>query len=288
VVVLTHNRPAELARTLVALRELPERPELIVVDNASTPDLLAPVRGRFADATWLRCARNQGAAGRNAGVARARTRYVAFCDDDTWWAPGSLRRAADLLDAYANVAAVSARVLVGDAQHEDVTCARMAASPLRSAGLPGPALIGFMAGACVMRTAAYRAVGGYEPRLFLGAEEWLMALDFAARGWRMVYARGVVTHHHPSPARDAHGRRVVLARNRVWIAWLRLPLRDALAASWRALREVASRGLLARTLGATLRGLPWALRHRHVVPRRVAAMVRAVMTATAPCARATH
>jgi hypothetical protein len=77
-----------------------------------------------------------------------------------------------------------------------------------------------------------------------------------------------------------------VARNRVWIAWLRLPLRDALVASWRALRDVAARGLLARTLAATVRGLPWALRHRHVVPRRVAAMVRAVMATAAARARA--
>src|SRR5262249_15786903 len=159
---------------------LPEQPPLIVVDNASTPGLLAPIRRGFPGATWLRCPCNQGAAGRNAGVACARTRYVAFCDDDTWWAPGSLQRAAHLLDASSNVVAVSARVLVGDAQHEAAPCMRMAASPLRSSGLPGPALLGFMAGACVMRTAAYRAVGGYERRLFLGAEEWLMALDFAA------------------------------------------------------------------------------------------------------------
>ena len=47
----------------------------------------------------------------------------------------------------------------------------MAASPLDARGLPGPALIGFMAGAVVMRTAAYREVGGYEPRLFHTADE---------------------------------------------------------------------------------------------------------------------
>jgi GT2 family glycosyltransferase len=30
---------------------------------------------------------NLGAIGRNVGVARVDTPYVAFCDDDTWWGP---------------------------------------------------------------------------------------------------------------------------------------------------------------------------------------------------------
>ena len=64
----------------------------------------------------------------------------------------------------------------------------------------------------------------YEPRFFLGAEEALMALDLAVLGWAMVYAHDVVTHHHPSPARDVGARRLGGLRNRLWLAWLRLPV----------------------------------------------------------------
>ncbi|HJV63297.1 MAG TPA: glycosyltransferase [Albitalea sp.] len=282
VVVLTHNRPTELQRALQRLVDLPERPPIVVVDNASRRGTVDAVLREFAQVESVRCEQNRGAAGRNAGVALLRTPYVAFCDDDTWWAPGSLSRAADLLDAHPSVAALSARVLVGEAQREDPTCERMARSPLDSAGLPGPALIGFMAGATVMRCAAFRAVGGYEPRLFLGAEEWLMALDFAARGWHMVYAREVVTHHHPSStARDPAARRLAVIRNKIWIAWMRLPPASACQESRRVLREAARTGLLMRALGQSLAGLPWALRRRAVVPRRVTAMVEQVAGAYA-------
>jgi GT2 family glycosyltransferase len=278
VVVLTHDRPRELSHALGQLSALPERPPIIVVDNASRPGVVAEVLARFPAVDGVRCALNRGAAGRNAGVARVATRYVAFCDDDTWWAPGALRRAADLLDAHPSIAALSARVLVGDDAREDPTCRAMAQSPLPRGTLPGPPLIGFMAGACVMRTAAYRAEGGSEQRLFLGAEEWLMALDFAAHGWHVVYAHDVVTHHHPSPnGRDTVARRIAVARNKVWIACMRLPPSSALVESARALRDVAQAGLLPRVLRETVRGLPWALQRRCVVPKQVAAMVRLAM-----------
>ena len=276
VVVLTHDRPCELARTITELRRLPERPRIVVVDNASRAGVVEAVLHDMPDVERVRCAENRGAAGRNAGVARVQTPYVAFCDDDTWWAPGALARAADLLDAHRDIAALSARVLVGDAEHLDPTCEAMARSPLDSTGLPGPALISFMAGAAVMRTAAYREVGGYEPRLFLGAEEWLMGMDLAARGWRMVYVHDVVTHHHPSSARDPRARRIAQARNKLWIAWMRLPVASAWAASLAALRDARRCGLLRPALRQAVTGLPWALRRRNVLPRHVQEMVRRV------------
>jgi GT2 family glycosyltransferase len=276
VVVLTHNRAGELCRTLQRLQALPERPRLIVVDNGSTDDTAARVRSGFAGVELVRCAANVGAAGRNAGVARVETPYVAFCDDDTWWAAGALAHAADLLDEHPRLALVSARVLVGAEERLDPTCERMANSPLDSTGLPGPALIAFMAGAVVMRTEAYRAVGGYEARLFLGAEEALMALDLAALGWRMVYAAEVVTHHHPSPARDPRTRRIVLARNRLWIAWMRLPVVSACEESVVILREVARQRLLRPVLRQALGGLVWALARRDVLPAPVLEMYRRV------------
>ena len=218
VVVLTHERLDELGRCLDALSRLPERPALIVVDNASRDGSAEYVARCHPDAELVRCTRNLGAAGRNAGVARVRTPYVAFCDDDTWWAERRARaRGRSARPPPAGRGDCRARVLVGTDERDDPTCAAMAASPLGAAGLPGPALVSFMAGAVVMRTAAFRDAGGYEPRLFLGAEEALLGMDLLAAGWHIVYAREVVTHHHPSLARDRHARRVMLARNRIWL-----------------------------------------------------------------------
>lgn len=275
IVVLTHNRPAELARTLQHLAALPERPHVIVVDNASTPPVTPEqVRGipGLADARLVRCPINEGAAGRNRGVALVDTPYVAFCDDDTWWSPGSLATAADLLDADSRVMALSARVLVGPDNRFDPACEAMARSPVApppGVPLPGPPLVSFMAGAVVMRTAAFRAVGGYQPRLFLGAEEVLMAFDMAARGGWIVYAPQVVTHHHPSVARDAVQRQLTTLRNRLWIPWLRLPLRWAWDESRVVLRQARAAGMAWPVLRAALGGLPWVLAQRQPVPREV-------------------
>lgn len=266
VVVLTHNRAHELERCLDHLLQLPERPHLIAVDNASQAATTERFESRFPGVELVRCERNLGAAGRNAGVVRVSTQYVAFCDDDTWWEAGALERAVDLLDAHPRIGAIAARVLVGPENRLDPTCERMAASPLDSSGLPGPALIGFMAGAVVMRTDAFRETGGYEPRFFLGAEEALMGLELAARGWAMVYASDVITHHYPSAARDPGARRLMLARNRLWIAWLRLPLATAWHETWHVLSDAAALGIGGPTLRAALRGLPWVLAQRRAVP----------------------
>jgi GT2 family glycosyltransferase len=277
VVVLTHNRPRELTRTLHRLTALPEQPPIIVVDNASDARVVPAVLQDFPGVEQVRCERNLGAAGRNLGVARVQTPYVAFCDDDTWWSAGALSRAAALLDGHAQVGLVSARILVGESERTDPTCEQMARSPLDSRGLPGPALISFMAGASIVRCSAYREVGGYEARLFLGAEEALMGLDLAARGHRMVYAGDVVTHHHPSATgRDPTGRRIAERRNRLWIAVMRLPWPDACACWQRFMRESIALGIAGPVLTQALRGLPWALDQRRVVPAEVAAMHRCV------------
>lgn len=265
VVVLTHNRLAQVSRTVERLLALPERPTVIVVDNGSTDGTPPALRRRFPTVCVIECRENLGAAGRNRGVEAATTDYVAFSDDDTDWAPGSLDRAVRMLDEAPGVAVLSARVVVGEAGRLDPTCARMQASPLAGKALPGPALVGYMAGACVFRTSAFREVGGYEPRLFIGGEESLVSLDLLDRGYAMVYCDALTVAHYPCSARDASLRRRMLARNAALVAWLRLPLAEALAASARALTVYAKEGAFVRDTAALAAGIGWALRRRRIV-----------------------
>lgn len=284
VVVLTHRRPQELERTLSHLHALPEQPALIVVDNAAMADVAELVR-RFPRAQYVPCPGNPGAAGRNAGVERVRTPYVAFCDDDTWWEPGALARAAAVLDAHPRLGVLNAQVLVGLQNRIDPACERMAGSPLDVRGLPGPRLVGFMAGAVVMRVAAYREAGGYEPRFFLGAEEALMAHDLMAAGWDMAYVPAVQTHHHPSPVRDHRARQLVTTRNRFWLAWLRLPWRLAWHETHKAWRDGRAQGVLGPVLREALLGLPWVLARRRVLPPAVVEMLVKVHGGPPPARR---
>jgi GT2 family glycosyltransferase len=274
VVLLTHDRPFELERAVYRLRLLPERPHIIVVDNGSRDAPAVRRIGRFPEVTVIRSDKNLGAAGRNLGVARVSTPYVAFCDDDAWWESGALRRACDLLETHPRLGLVNARVLVGVQDGEDPACTEMARSPLDNHGLPGPALISFVAGAAVMRTEAYRQAHGYEPRLFLGAEENLMALDMATHGWRLTYARDVLAHHFPSPVVDLPWRQTLQSRNRIWIACMRLPWGDVWHETRLALKDAWQRDLLPRVMWHALAGLPWALSRRQLVPPSVSAMRR--------------
>lgn len=274
-VILTRDRRERVRETVARARALPERPAIVVVDNASR-DATAAALGREPGLCIVRNHRNRGAAGRNDGARRVRAPYVAFSDDDAWWAPGALARAADHLDRHPHTAVVTARVLVGEAEREDPTCAAMAASPLAAGGADGVPVVGFLAGACVMRRAAFEQARGYEPRLFLGAEESLLALDLLAAGWSLVYLRDVVAHHHPSPQRDAPGRRALLRRNALWVALLRRPWRVVRLALADALAEAAAERATAQLLLSTLRHLPWLLARRRPVPASVERMVRAV------------
>jgi GT2 family glycosyltransferase len=218
-VVLTHNRAQEVLRTVEHLLGLPEQPGVIVVDNGSSDETAEALAHRFPGVEVIKLPCNIGAAGRNAGVARAKSPYVALCDDDTWWAPGALPRAAEALDAYPRLAIVTGRVLIGPEGREDPACRRMAQSPLSvlgRGGLPGPPILGFLAGASVIRRAAFLQVGGFEPRLFLGGEEALVAVDLAAAGWEMCYLEDAVVHHYPSAVRDSRLRRQLLLRNGLW------------------------------------------------------------------------
>jgi GT2 family glycosyltransferase len=286
VVVLTHNRLEEATRTVERLLQLPERPAVIVVDNGSSDGTAQALRQRFSDVRVVECEANLGAAGRNRGVSAVRTEYVAFSDDDTHWAPGSLAHAVDTLDAVPRVAVLSGRVVVGADQRADTTCLRMSASPLKRDGLPGPALVGYMAGACVFRTQAFREVGGYEARLFIGGEESLVSLDLLDRGYAIVYCEALTVTHHPSPVRHAGLRRRLLARNAALVAWLRLPLVEAVAASVRALAVFAKEGAFVQDVGALAAGVAWALPRRRVVGACVLSMRNQVREAERAAATA--
>jgi len=111
VVVATRNRADTLMRTLTHLSELAV--PVILVDNASTDDTVSRVRKEFPYVLLLESAVNRGAAGRNLGVQAARTPFVAFSDDDSWWAPDALERAEPIFDAHPDLALIAARTLVG-------------------------------------------------------------------------------------------------------------------------------------------------------------------------------
>ena len=101
VVVPTHNRPQLAARAVrLALAQRGVEPHVVVVDNGSSPANAARVGALASDRVEvITDERPLGPNGaRNAGVRAARSRWVAFLDDDDVWAPDKLRRQLDLLE----------------------------------------------------------------------------------------------------------------------------------------------------------------------------------------------
>ncbi len=272
VVIATRNRPQELSRTLDRLAGLDPRPPVIVVDNASDTGLSwvvdHPARPRL-----IRLDRNRAGAGRTVGAAYAATPYVAFCDDDSWWAPGALTLAADLFDRHPRLALVAARTLV-DGRPDPVTEA-MDSSPLSGDPvLPGRPVLGCLACASVVRRSAFLDAGGFSELLFIGGEESLLCYDLAAAGWGVRYVPELTAYHAPSPHRVPSWRRALERRNVALVAWMRRPLPVAAAASWRLVRDSLTDPVARAALLGLLRGLPTALADRRRLPPAVERDVR--------------
>jgi GT2 family glycosyltransferase len=288
VVVASMNRLRALARSL----PLHPRP-VILVDNGSTDGTAAFVRRHFPDVHVVEPGVNLGAPGRNVGVRLAGTPYVAFADDDSWWAPGALERAADVLDAHPRLAVLAARVLVGPEERLDPVSEQMRGSPLGAEpDLPGPSALGFLACGAVVRREAYLEAGGFDDVIFFFGEEERLAVDLAARGWGLAYVDDVVAHHHPSRPRDPRGRKALATRNAVLTAVLRRPWRvvarrslDALRggpAGWAGLRTAVPR--LPRAL-AERRKLPAAVERARRRLEQLPAGLRRPLTTRRPASR---
>lgn len=267
VVIMTRDRWADLQHTLPR-HEAP----VILVDNGSSDGTPSLVREHFPEVEVFELDSNHGSVARNIGVEQARTPYVAFADDDSWWAPGALEKAVKIFEAHPRLAVLAGGLLVGTEERPDPICAQMAASPLgTSDDLPGPSVLGFLACGAVVRREAYLAAGGFDDVVFFMGEEERLALDLATRGWGLAYVEDVVAHHHPSPSRDSLERQALGRRNALLTAVLRRPWPVVL----RAAADQARAGRVGRlALAQAVRRLPRALAQRRVVPPRVEAMRR--------------
>jgi N-acetylglucosaminyl-diphospho-decaprenol L-rhamnosyltransferase len=172
---------------------------------------------------------------------------------------------------------VTGKMLVRGNGRVDPTCELMANSPLRGRGrLPGPALVGFLAGGSVVRRSAFLSAGGFEQRLLIGWEEQLLALDLMRAGWELAYVDAVVARHYPSRQRDLSVRSRLIERNRLWVTWLRRPLGTVVGQTLRALWQTANDRTARSALLEALQGLPSVVRERRPIPAWIEQQLRQV------------
>ncbi len=273
VVVLTRNRRQRVLETLGHLGRLPGHPPVVLVDNGSSDGTRRAVYEKHPWVQMIALGANQGGAARNRGVQYLDTDLVAFCDDDSWWEPGALTAAERLFERHPRLGLIAGRVLVEPGARLDPVCDLMAASALPPLpDLSCPRVLGFLACAAVVRRRAFLEAGGFHPRLGIGGEEELLALDLRAAGWELVYEAGMVAHHFPE-RRDRAFRHRTELRNQLLVTWLRRRPGPA-ARRTLALLATTRPASAAAALATVARDWRWIARERRRLPATVEQEVR--------------
>ena len=278
VVIPTRNRKRLLLRALgSALGQEGVHVEVIVVDEGSTDGTADAVES--LGETRVTVVRNEFprgvAAARNAGLERAEHDWVAFLDDDDFWAPGKLAAQVDAIAARPGGEWCCAGAVV---VNESLTVVGIEACA-QGAGLI-ERLLAYNAipggGSSVLaRTAAVREVGGFDTELTVVAD-WDLWIRLALRSPLAAVDRPLVAYvRHASSmsanleiraelehviekherARDEHG--VTFPWDR-WLGWRALMLRRA-GRRWEPARIYAalSRGRRPRLLVRAVLALVW-------------------------------
>jgi N-acetylglucosaminyl-diphospho-decaprenol L-rhamnosyltransferase len=191
--------------------------EVVVVDNASSDGTAAEVRARWPGVRVVELPENVGyGAAVNAGAGDG---HVLALNVDTELEPGALARLAEALGDDPGLGAVGPRLLDPDGSlqpsvHELPTVGALFAEALFLDRLPGglgdrlgyhergydyaaPRQVGWLTGAALLvRDAAWRQSGGFDPSFFFFVEEVDLQRRLHALGWSVaIEPRAALIHH---------------------------------------------------------------------------------------------
>ena len=223
VIIVNHNAGALLGDCIQAV--LGQVREVIVVDNASTDDSLAPLRTQ-ADQSVLRLIesrQNLGfAAACNLGVRTAQQPYVLFLNPDSLPAPGTPARLLQVLQQHPEAGMVGGLLLNPDGS-EQRGGRRALPTPWRTfVGAFGltrfsrcwprlffdfhlhrqplpqhPISVEAISGALMLvRREAMEAVGPWDEGYFLHCEDLDWCLRFHQKGWDILFVPDAPVVHH--------------------------------------------------------------------------------------------
>jgi GT2 family glycosyltransferase len=266
IVFLVFNRRDELRtslRTMIGESDYDGDVDVIVVDNASTDGSGEMVREEFPQVRLLTHERNVGVSGWNIGFAAARGDWILALDDDCYLPRDGLRRA---------IAAAGER----DADLVSFRVASTHDPDWVFTEKYQTGLFMFWGCAVLIRRAAVEELEGYDPEIFVWANELEFMLRFFDRGYTHLHFPEVVAQHMKAPPEDTGYREIdwrpyrLNARHWGYIAGKLFRRRDAaealVALLARNLRDAIREHRAAITaVPHTLRGFAHGLRHRKPV-----------------------
>ncbi|MCV0397598.1 MAG: glycosyltransferase family 2 protein [Rhizobiaceae bacterium] len=192
-VTVSYNSAAALPGLLGSI---PRGVEAILVDNGSVDDTSALAKRHGA--RLARLDTNQGfGRGCNAGARLSGREFLFFVNPDAVLAEGCVERLVAASDAMPDAAAFNPTILDGGGRRRKIRARTVLARPLADPHpvnglLPVPTLNG---GALFCRRAAFEAVGGFDPAIFLYHEDDDLAVRLAQEVGPLFIMPEAVVHH---------------------------------------------------------------------------------------------
>jgi glycosyltransferase involved in cell wall biosynthesis len=291
VVIPTHNRRDLVPATIASvLNQRGVRVHVVIVDDGSTDgsgvwlDRVAAREPRIEVVHHQRPRRLPAA--RNAGTARARGRWIAFCDDDDLWAPDKLNAQIDALAAgsarWACTGTVSVDRDLKIIGHHQIQGGEVLRALLARNEIPS--------GSSVMAELDFiKEAGGFDETL-TASEDWEMWIRLAQRSTLAVVDRPLLAYRQAAgtmstdTGRMRSSRAIVLERYAALAAQYGVQPNDV--AFERFLAKQMLRAGAGRKAASIYAGLVREHRRWQDVPRMVAALLAPRLTDRVGTARA--
>jgi hypothetical protein len=215
VIVANHNGAAHLERCLSSLRGQHQDLEVLLVDNASTDRSIEIVRSEFPEVRVLELDRNIGfGAANNRAAGEAHGQALLLLNADAWLEHGAATALEQKLLRDPRTALVAptltypdggrqfvwspARGVLGEAlqklrnpfERSAIVHGSMARAVARLAGR-----LWYTAACVLVRSHAYRHIGGFDERYFMYFEDVDLCLRLEAAGWRLAREPRALVRH---------------------------------------------------------------------------------------------
>jgi glycosyltransferase involved in cell wall biosynthesis len=216
VVICTHNRKEEVSKAIASCLLQTARPEVIVLDDASTDGTAADVRKRYPGIRLVAASVRQGPARlENLGISMARAEIVFQLDDDAeFTSEETVAQTLRLLD--------DRRVAVVGIPYVEPTVHNRVLQRAPDDGSVWVAAT-FVSCACALRKGVFTAVGGYRLAVDGQGEEEDVSIRMLDVGYVVRLGVGDPVAHYRSPLRSVTRMDLYGRKNDVLYAWHNVP-----------------------------------------------------------------